>query len=306
MIVVVGEYGQLGNRLIVLANMIAAARAHGLSIADPAFYPYAAHFEGTRRDVWCRYPARDGLLAARERWGGRLNRVLHQVQRYARKFRNRTNRWPFGLRVLDIGWREPCDIDGAEFLVQARTARVLLAKGWLFRAESSFERHADAIRAHFTPIETHRAAVAACLGRIRAQADVVIGVHIRHGDYANFLGGRFYYAVEQYAAIMRHIRDLLADRRVHFLVCSNAVHPPGVFGDLDVSAGPGPMVQDMYALAACDYMIGPPSTFSAWASFHGQTPLHVLVDPDARPALIDFDVITRFDRTARDYVRQLA
>ena len=35
----------------------------------------------------------------------------------------------------------------------------------------------------------------------------------------------------------------------------------------------GPAVHDLHTLAACDYLIGPPSTFSQWASFSGNTPL---------------------------------
>jgi len=33
------------------------------------------------------------------------------------------------------------------------------------------------------------------------------------------------------------------------------------------------MVEDLYALAECDYIIGPPSTYTLWASFYGDTPL---------------------------------
>lgn len=37
---------------------------------------------------------------------------------------------------------------------------------------------------------------------------------------------------------------------------------------------------DMYALSQCDYIIGPPSTFNAWASFVGDVPLFSLYKRD--------------------------
>jgi hypothetical protein len=44
----------------------------------------------------------------------------------------------------------------------------------------------------------------------------------------------------------------------------------------------------MYALASCDYIVGPPSTFSLWASFYGQVPLCFLQKPDEFLALANF------------------
>jgi hypothetical protein len=41
-------------------------------------------------------------------------------------------------------------------------------------------------------------------------------------------------------------------------------------------AGPGHFIEDLYALASCDYIIGPPSTFSQWASFYGNVPRYMV------------------------------
>jgi hypothetical protein len=50
-------------------------------------------------------------------------------------------------------------------------------------------------------------------------------------------------------------------------------------------------LEDMYALAGCDYIIGPPSTFSMWASFIGKVPLFHLHDREINFSLSDFKVI---------------
>jgi hypothetical protein len=41
-------------------------------------------------------------------------------------------------------------------------------------------------------------------------------------------------------------------------------------------------VGDLFALAECDYVLGPLSTFSQWASFHGNKPLLQLRDKNTR------------------------
>jgi hypothetical protein len=39
-------------------------------------------------------------------------------------------------------------------------------------------------------------------------------------------------------------------------------------------------ITDMYVLAACDAILGPPSTFSIWASYYGRVPLMQLEHRD--------------------------
>ena len=44
----------------------------------------------------------------------------------------------------------------------------------------------------------------------------------------------------------------------------------------------GSSVGDLYALARCDYIFGPVSTFSQWASFYGDKPLFHLHESNDR------------------------
>ncbi len=301
MIVVAGDYGQLGNRLIVFANMIACAREHGLRVVNPAFHEYAPCFEATRADVWCRYPANGNHHTANPRLGKKIHRGIHTLQRYARKFHNRTGHWPPRVRVLDIGWRGACDLDSPEFVGLARQPGVLIAKGWLFRAYTSFERHAEAIRELFIPIAEHRENVERTVAPLRDQADIVVGVHIRHGDYRNFLGGQFFFTLDQYADLMRAVRAQFPDRRIAFLVCSDVPQPATAFGDLPVTFGPGHLVEDLYSLAACDYLIGPPSTYTLWASFYGEVPLRIVADPTLPFDTHDFEIVRSFPHSTRTF-----
>jgi hypothetical protein len=304
MIVVTGNYGQLGNRLVVFAHLIAAAREHGLRIANPAFWPYATYFENTSHDAWCRFPVQRTWVTS-PRAGCVLNSVLDHVRPWVRKLRNRTGALPPLLRTLEIGWDRACDLDGPVFLDLARRPGLLLIRGWRFRAMQSLQRHAETVRQFFRPAEAHRQAVTQLSDAVRERGDVVVGVHIRQGDYRNFLGSRFYFDAGDYAALMEHLTDLFPHRRVAFLVCSNVPQPSAAFANLDVTFGTGHEAEDLYALAACDYLAGPPSTYTLWASFYGGIPLYQMMDAQATPEITDFLIAHDFERTADRSVTQM-
>ena len=119
------------------------------------------------------------------------------------------------------------------------------------------------VRHHFRLPDNNRAAVDRLMRDLRQDSDVVIGIHIRHGDYATFMDGRYYYSLDQYAALMHRVVEQLSGQRVKFLVCSNAKWIPEIFEGLDVTPGTGHITEDMYALAETDLIFGPPSIIRA-------------------------------------------
>lgn len=129
---------------------------------------------------------------------------------------------------------------------------------WGFRDRRSLEKHADAIRAFFTPRRTFPALP-------RHEDEFVVGVHKRRGDYREFLGGRYYYEDEVYERCEERLRSLLATtgRKARFVE----------FPQNDA-------VQDQWTMSRCDCLMGPPSTFSAWASFMGRVPLVLIWNRD--------------------------
>ena len=55
----------------------------------------------------------------------------------------------------------------------------------------------------------------------------------------------------------------------------------------DLIRVPGGTYEDLCLLSKCHYLIGPPSTFSGWASFIGRVPLLYMTNPDME-AIQDF------------------
>jgi hypothetical protein len=180
------------------------------------------------------------------------------------------------------------NLDREGFLNTLRPRQIIVFVGPLFRDASSFGKHAPSIREYFRPLGIFQRNVDALIRTVREDCDLVVGVHIRRGDYRSFVDGRFFYTIEQYLRLMQQVRGLFGGRRVHFLVCSNEKQPMQAFSKFTAFSGTGQFIEDLYALARCDFIIGPPSTFSAWASFYGQVPLYMVMDPEKEPTIHDF------------------
>lgn len=288
--------GQLGNRLFTFAHVIAAALEHGHTVANPAFAPYAETFVGTAGDLLCRYPPRRSRLRPSADRGDRVVRWLSVALPFAEALaRSAVLRRSVAVlesgattTLLDPGGE--CDLDGPGFRQAAAARRLVLLKGPLHRAHRSIRKHGDAVRKHFRPVDRVARAAGEAMARARRRGRTVVGVHVRHRDYRSFLGGRYFFAAEQYAALMGRLAAVLGAADTAFLVCSDEPQEPGAFGELRVERAGGSAAADLFALARCDYVVGPPSTFSAFASFLGAVPRYTIEDVGRPPRLADFVV----------------
>jgi hypothetical protein len=280
--------GRLANRLALFANFIALAEEEGHRVANVTFHSYAHLFETTRRDIYCRYPIPNSgsLLDAVPGVAGviRKTRIFYHAVRAASVLNNRFGM--FGRATVTL--RERLGegrvwLDNPEVQARIRDAKTVFVYGWTFRAPPGcVQRHAEKIKAFFRPIETHERASRQVVDRLRQRADVVVGVHIRRTDYHGWHDGRFYFPVSRFAGWMRELAEQFPARKVAFLVCSDELRDAREFAELSVGFGTGVPVEDLYALARCDCVFGPPSTFSQWASFYGNNPLLHLHNSDAR------------------------
>lgn len=282
MIVIARRVGQLGNRLTLFAHFIACARDNNVRLYNPAFHEYAQHFESTRfQRVSCYRP--DGPAAV-EHWNEpwELTRAFFYQAAYLPSrvlAATGCTRWP--VRVIRIGMNQSYDLSSAEFSAILAANSAVVVHGWLFRGHAALARHADAIRDFFRPARHHAEGVANVVAEARGRGDLLVGMHVRQGDYRTAFGGKYYYTPEQYRAVMDRVERHFASRRVTFLVCGDQIDQARWLANGKVVHGAGHAVQDMYAFAACDYLVGPPSTFTGWASFYGNVPLCPLLSADA-------------------------
>ncbi|MCC3158530.1 hypothetical protein LJ737_14870 [Hymenobacter sp. 15J16-1T3B] len=295
MVILIKRFGQLGNRLFLFAHLVANAAEHGYALANPSFNGYARYFQAPATGDFGGLPIRvNVLLGSRsERW---LERLFNLVQRPAvfgalHRLRRQLPA-PALPELLYLDDDHGYDLNQPDYLSLARSQKPVLLHGWCFRDRPNLRKHAPLIRELFQLIEPHRTAVAECLSAARRHADVLVGVHIRRSDYATYLDGRYYYDDATYAHFMQAVAaQFPPDRRVAFLVaCSEAAPPVEAFPGVQVHFAPGHFVEDMYALAGCDYLMGPPSSYSMWASFYGEVPLLHLETPGQAVPLAAFQV----------------
>jgi hypothetical protein len=127
---------------------------------------------------------------------------------------------------------------------------------------------------------------------------VTVGVHIRLSDYKTYRGGIYFHPLAVYVAMMQRIEVQLKNRNseVVFFVCSDEKFDVQTFGDLRVVSVPNAMaIDDVYALSLCQYIIGVPSSFSCWASYFGQVPLHYIYKDTDSMELADFSPAVGFN-----------
>ena len=288
LIVISLRSGRLANRLTLFAHFIAMAEEQGYHLINFAFHSYAHLFETTRRDIYCRYP-----VAGRRSWMDvvpgvaaalRKTRICYQMVCYGSIW---NERWPvFGRRVVTLREKpgsKAMPLDGPEIQAAIRDARIVFVHGWWFRAPPDWiQRHAEKIRAYFRPLAEHDSAGRKVLDRLRRDADIVVGVHIRQNDYRTWKSGRYFFPVSRYDGWMREMAAQFPDRKVAFFVCSDELRTAEEFPGLSVGLGSGSPVGDLCALAGCDYIFGPQSTFTQWASFYGNKPLLLLNNANDR------------------------
>ena len=121
-----------------------------------------------------------------------------------------------------------------------------------------------------------------------------IGLHIRRGDYKTYCNGVYYFDDDVWLRIINRMKDQLGNN-IRFLICSNESVDFVSKVDGCFSIPNSNTIMDLYALSKCDYIIGPPSSFSQWASFVGRKPLKFILGKDDNVALESFSIIDAFD-----------
>ena len=168
--------------------------------------------------------------------------------------------WGGQLQIRESWWWEFVRLVLAA-LKRMRIPPIFVGKivfDWSYRNREALVHEADKIRKFFTPIRMFEAPVL-------SEGEVLVGVHKRRGDYKEFQNGRYYYDDAVYETNKEAVRTILEGRglKVRFL-------------EFPLREA----LEDQWLMSRCDYLIGPPSTFSAWASFMGEVPLGVIWDKD--------------------------
>jgi Glycosyl transferase family 11 len=126
----------------------------------------------------------------------------------------------------------------------------------------------------------------------KEQNKMVVGIHIRRGDYQQYLGGKYFYSISSYLDIINQMKML-----IHKQYKSDTVFTVFSNDNLSELASEQLLISkndwyiDQKLMTCCDYLIGPPSTFTGWASYTGNVLLYHIEDINHDFQLHDFFVM---------------
>lgn len=283
LIIYIDREGQLGNHLIIFSHLIAFARKHHCRLLNLGMTRFAEHFNGTKNSlVFCTYPMTSKNIP---QWIG--PRLVWLCRRYFSRILIVVFKKLYHGRFIPRSWvidfcddRSKVSENLAKLKASVSQRRFIFLMGWSFRDVESVAESTDVIKDYFKNKNQHFNNVCELETSLRNDRDSLIGIHLRRGDYKYWAGGRYFYPLEIYADIIRFIQQQLIAKKPVFIVISDSPEDANTLkemcSELSVVAHSGYFIEDMLLLSRCDYIVGPPSTFSKWASFIGDTPIRFL------------------------------
>ncbi len=291
MVIVNYKAGRFSNRLFHFSHFIVNSIAHDYTLIYPYFDEYAAYFEATEKNIFPK-----GRIT--------LNFFGNKLTRIAVSFSSKIIFKIFKLdKVLFFrrfyGYHHTrdafFDLNEPAFIQQAKKA-LLIVEGWRYRDKINFdEMHKSLLREIFTPKKIFLEKIKTNLSQCKKKDEtILIGVHIRRTDYKTFENGAWYFSDTIYAEKMQAIKHIFAARnkKCTFYLCSDEPIVAQNFSGFEIIFDIQPhFISDLYTLAACDYIIGPPSTYSMWASFYGNVPLLKIFSSDEAIEIAKFGIV---------------
>ncbi len=196
-------------------------------------------------------------------------------------------------------WSEKHQLEIKEDLRNLKNSKYLsFIDGWQHRGDISYiEEQKEKIVELFMPADN-------VIQRVNSYFEdydgITVGMHVRRGDYKDYLDGKYYFPDNVYAQVIEQLRSLFTENEgsVRFLICSNEPFNSSSSQNDTFFIKDADAITDLYALSRCDYIVGPPSSFSQWASFFGNVPLCQLFNATPTLTKESFSPIVRMDTFA--------
>ena len=271
MIIISNKPGQLGNLLFIYANFLAYGLENKVKVFNPSFYQYHKYFKSTSSSSLS------------------INKIIYTFCYLTARILFRLKIKTALISALALDWGESVDLENESQL----NSKLCFVQGWLFRSDNLMINHKTDITRFFEPEELFKNKINSFFAKNFTGTNCsIIAIHIRLGDYKTFENGKYYYTIEQYLNIIKNLALLFKTQNPHFLICSNEqinLSKKETDG-LKITFAPGHELLDMYCLANCNYIVGPPSTYSMWASFYGAVPLYMIEDANKEIVIDDFKI----------------
>lgn len=172
-----------------------------------------------------------------------------------------------------------------------RRKNLVFVQGWCFRNYDLTSKYQDRLVAKYAllPKFYERNDLYNQVVSLDRNACNLVGVHIRGGDYRTWRKGEFFFTNDVYQKSMNNLDvelDKITGKKTLFIIFSNEVVHLNKSENIIISTNPWYIDQQIMSL--CDYLIGPPSTFTLWASYIGKAKYFHIKDDSGKITLEDF------------------
>jgi len=288
MVLLYSQQGQLANRLWQAAYFISNAIENKYTLLHLGFTKYLEFF-----DENCNKELKEigNCRIIDFKTTSYRDRIIIKYANLSKEFHGRTkHHFPVVKEVKSFD--ADYDISEISFQVLIKN-RIAIADGWIFVDPHSISKHSEIIRRIFKPNKIFLDHINTLKEQVFSKFDYVIGVHIRRADYATFNKGIWFYSDDDYISFIKQTNLLPAfkNKKVAFLLCSDEKISITEIKGLNLIYSTNHFIEDLYALSVCDFIIGPPSTYTSWASFYGRVPLLRLESKDMKIQEKDFKIV---------------
>ncbi len=140
------------------------------------------------------------------------------------------------------------------------------------------EKFREKIKYTFRPAEEYQLIIDKFYGELD-QSRFKIAIHIRRTDYKDHLGGKYYYEIEEYKKVMKKLSKEFKDPI--FIIFSDEERTQEEFSEFkkeEVVISKNTFIVDLFLISKCDLIAGPPSSFTQFAAWYGETTLRPIED----------------------------
>lgn len=274
MIVIANASGQLCNQLVLFAHAYATAIDSGQAAKHIFAYGLNQFFDFDGENY--------SLILHKDIM--RVFRIIDSIKYdYIRKIR---------LKIIKKDFRTLTDTEKRKKTEVFRKRGFHIITEWDYRDYDALLKKQDRIREVFLPRQHIRKPAEDFISKVKKANEVLIAVHMRRGDYKTWRGGRFYYDNKRYKQWMSEIAECFPGQ-CSFVLFSNEKIQLEELSDEKYRAfiAEGSAIQDLYTMSLCDYIMGPPSTFSWWAAFQGNKPYCTLYSTKMKLGLEMFQFV---------------
>jgi len=274
MLVLVRQYGQTSNNFFQHVFIDAFCKENNIKFYNKYIVKYEKDYPGLRS------PRKNFFL-----------NLIISISLLLNKFRI--------INVLTFNTFE--DINKYQDLI-IKNKRFQLCKGWFFFQPELLNKYRAYYQELFTPAIDQTFYANKYLGKNEPEMKF-IGVHIRRGDYKYWHDGKYYYSDKEYIKIIKQLTSIINNECRIIIFTNDSNINVGLYKEMfnNIMFSNESVVVDHYLMSNCDYIIGPLSSFSMWASYIGNKPYYHITNLNKIISLDDFRICCSLSQNKIDY-----